>query len=304
MTECKTYSPQYLWDELMLHPLLLCLGSLSLSMLMSRLIFGVLDWRPVTITVASDILAIGIDHYFDHGSSLAFARKTGDLATLSVFAQARLMLITSTVVLGAALLCSPPLTWAMVIIFFGPACIWDFNLLRLFEHRMSNEFGEGRRTKRKLSVKRIPGIKNVIVGIIRGGGTFAVVYSVLEPMASSISSNSQIWTAEQIVIWSIVNRGCHSVMGDIRDFHDDQEKQVPTIPVLLNSVYKCKILLTALHMLVSFAYIENPYIVFASFYASTFVWILDTDTPRKLFHFSFQSQTIVGLVYYIVQCTR
>jgi len=301
----NVYTPQYLWDELILHPVLLSVGSLSLSMLMSRLIFSVMDWRPVAITISSDILAIGMDHYFDYRPSLKLATETADNAVLGVFNCALFMLISSAVVLAVALLCSPPLTWAMVAILFGPAFIWDLDLLYIFRSLWPNNtwLSDG---QKKLSVKRIPGIKGLLIGIIRGGGTFAVVYSVLTPLASASGAvaHSQMWTTKQIVIWSIVNRGCHSVMGDVRDYPEDREKQIPTLPVLFDSVLKTKILLTVLHVLVLVAYMSNPYIVFASIYAVVLVWVLGTETPRRLFHFSFQSQTVVGLVYLIVQLTE
>ncbi|EMD31213.1 hypothetical protein CERSUDRAFT_127520 [Gelatoporia subvermispora B] len=308
MSEGKIHHVQHLWDELLLHTLLLSLGSLSLSMLMSRSIFNVLDWRPIAITVSSDIIAIGIDHYFDHAGSFVHAKKTGDVAALSVFKRARLMLIASAVVLSVALVCSPPLTWVMVTIFFGPAFIWDVNLLDIFSPsrdpdllRQKDEARKQNIVKKKLSVKRIPGMKSLLVGIIRGGGTFAVVYSVLEPITGSVGGHSQMWTAKQIVIWSIVNRACHAVMADVRDFPEDKEKRIPTIPVLLDSVWKTKTLVTALHTLVCLAYHNNPYIIFASLYATALVWVLNTGTPRRTFHFSFQSQTLVGLMYFLAQ---
>ena len=34
-------------DELLTHPLMLSIGSLSLSTFMSRSIYGMVDWRPV-----------------------------------------------------------------------------------------------------------------------------------------------------------------------------------------------------------------------------------------------------------------
>ena len=93
-------------------------------------------------------------------------------------------------------------------------------------------------------------------------------------------------------------------MADVRDFHEDWERQVPTIPVLLQSVYRTKILLTAIHLLTLWAYIENPYIVFASLYAIALVWILNENSPRGLYRLSFHSQTLVAAVYGAVQLAQ
>ena len=86
-------------------------------------------------------------------------------------------------------------------------------------------------------------------------------------------------------------------MADVRDFHEDWEKQVPTIPVLLKSVFRTKVLLTAVHLLTTFLYSYNPYIVFASLYATVLVWALNENSPRGLYRLSFHSQTLTAALY-------
>lgn len=90
-------------------------------------------------------------------------------------------------------------------------------------------------------------------------------------------------------------------MADVRDFTEDWELQVPTIPVLLKSVYKTKVLLTVVHMLTLIAFVENLYIVFGSLYAIALVWALDENSPRKMYRLSFHSQTLVAIVYGAIQ---
>ena len=86
-------------------------------------------------------------------------------------------------------------------------------------------------------------------------------------------------------------------MADVRDFHEDWEKQVPTIPVLLKSVFRTKVLLTAVHLLTMILYSYNPYIVFASLYATVLVWALNENSPRGLYRLSFHSQTLTAALY-------
>ena len=79
---------------------------------------------------------------------------------------------------------------------------------------------------------------------------------------------------------------------------------MPTIPVLLQSVYRTKIILSAVHMLTLLAYIGNSYIVFASLYAIALVWILNENSPRGLYRLSFHSQTLIAGVYGAVQLAQ
>ncbi|OCH87209.1 hypothetical protein OBBRIDRAFT_782023 [Obba rivulosa] len=306
MADHTPYSVEYLREELILRPIIVSTGSLNLSIFMSHLVFDVLDWRPVMICITSDILAVGMDHYFDYGSSLVFARAAGDAAMMSTFAQARILLVFSTVLFIVALSCSPLLTWVAVATFFGPAFLWDVDLVQLFcrlnVKYLDKSYVKKPNDRTKLSIKRIPWIKALLDGVIRGCGTFAVVYSILASTAPArVYADWQMWTASEIIVWSTLNRACHSVMTDIRDFREDSEGRVPTIPVLLGSVRRAKVLLTIIHLFTLWIYIRNPYIVFASLYATVLVWILTPITPRRFYQLSFQSQTLVILMYYIVR---
>lgn len=97
---------------------------------------------------------------------------------------------------------------------------------------------------------------------------------------------------------------CLQVMADVRDFHEDWEKQVPTIPVLLKSVFRTKVLLTAIHLFTMVLYSENPYIVFSSLYATVLVWFLNENSQRGLYRLSFHSQTLTALLYAVVEGTK
>jgi 4-hydroxybenzoate polyprenyltransferase len=81
-------------------------------------------------------------------------------------------------------------------------------------------------------------------------------------------------------------------MTDVRDFEDDLKAGVPTIPVLLGSVLKTKVILTACHMLVMLAFIENPYIMGSCLFATVLVWMLGKDSPKKAFLVSSHSQSL------------
>ncbi|RDX54510.1 hypothetical protein OH76DRAFT_1430012 [Lentinus brumalis] len=290
-------------DELLTHPLMLSVGSLGLSTFMSRSIYGTVDWRPVVICVSSDILAIGLDHYFDQKPMQLYALKTENREMTAIFNQAKLLLVTSAILLLFALASSPAWTCVMVTVFLAPALLWDFRLFtfgdkRQRKHNWRSDDSSGRNA---FSIKRIPGMKAVIIGIIRGCGTFAVVNSIL---THSTSSDPSIWDPTQIIIWSTINRACHAVMADVRDFHEDWEKQVPTIPVLLKSVFRTKMLLTAVHLGTMLLYPYNPYIVFASLYATVLVWFLNENSPRGLYRLSFHSQTLTALLYGGVEAAK
>ncbi|OBZ78271.1 hypothetical protein A0H81_01920 [Grifola frondosa] len=302
MTEFAPLSASKLRDELLTHPLMLSVGSFSLSTFMSRSIYGMIDWRPVLICVASDILAIGIDHYFDQAAMLSYALKTGNREMASIFTQARVLLFSNAALLFIALALSPPWTWAMVVIFFGPAFVWDFRLFA-FGPRLRKEKRKDEQ-KKEFTIKRVPGMKAVFIGVIRGCGTFAIVNSILSHSMSDSSSATELWSPVQIILWSTINRACHAVMADVRDFHEDWEKQVPTIPVLLKSVFRTKILLSVCHLLTMWVFRHNPYIVCASVYATVLVWMLDENSPRGLYRLSFHSQTLTAFAYGAIEAYK
>ncbi|EED82803.1 predicted protein [Postia placenta Mad-698-R] len=292
-----------LQDELLAHPIMTSLGSLALSTFISRSIYGIIDWRPVLICVSSDVITIGLDHYNDQASALADAKKTSNSAVMSVFTCARVLLITNAILLVFALLSSPPSTWFITACFITPALLWDTPLFRrkAGPKVKKTKAEKAQESKNGFVIKRIPGMKAVFIGIIRGCGTFAVVHSILSRSFPPDGIASGPWTPTQIIVWSTINRTCHAVMADVRDFTEDWELQVPTIPVLLKSVHRTKVLLTAIHLLTLAVFFNNIYIIFASLYAIALVWMLDENSPRKLYRLSFHSQTLVALVYGAIQ---
>jgi len=88
-------------------------------------------------------------------------------------------------------------------------------------------------------------------------------------------------------------------MTDVRDFEDDMKAGVPTIPVLLGSVLKTKVILTACHMLVLLTFIENPYILGSCLFAAALVWMLGKESPKKAFLFSSHSQSLF-IIWYLL----
>ncbi|CCM03430.1 uncharacterized protein FIBRA_05561 [Fibroporia radiculosa] len=97
-------------------------------------------------------------------------------------------------------------------------------------------------------------------------------------------------------------------MADVRDFTEDVAQNVPTVPVLLGSTRRTRVLLTGVHAATALAFAlpasRNPYIVFGAAYAGALVWMLDEHSPRARFRWSFHSQTVVGVVWAAAQAAR
>ncbi|KAG2129308.1 hypothetical protein BD769DRAFT_1455608 [Suillus cothurnatus] len=191
-------------------------------------------------------------------------------------------------------ICCPISTLLTTAAFVAPALLWttpiSFNKFALILRHLLGRF---RRDKHQpsasapvLVIKRIPGMKAIFNGIIRGCGIYTVVLSVLSGVV-------------QLIVWSTVNRSCHAIMTDVRDFEDDMKAGVPTIPVLLGSVLKTKVILTACHMLVLLAFIENPYILGSCLFAAALVWMLGKESPKKAFLFSSHSQSLF-IIWYLL----
>lgn len=181
--------------------------------------------------MASDILAIGMDHYFDQEPMQVHALKTSNTEMIAIFKQAKVLLFSNAAILLSTLALCPPWTWLMVTVFFGPAFVWDFKLL-IFggqRHQKKQEQSNQKAEEKAFSIKRIPGMKAVLIGIIRGCvlwphpsyprltvsrfscGTFAVVNSVLARSIPAAANNPSIWNPIQIIVWSTINRACHAV---------------------------------------------------------------------------------------------
>lgn len=139
---------------------------------------------------------MGLDHYKDHTSQRLLAQHSGDTDIILAFSWAHKFLLLNAIVLLATLASSGIKTIILTAIFVIPALLWNTPI---------GTYGLSRRT---LIIKRIPGLKAVLVGVIRGCGTFLVVRSVLPN--PSIQWQGQ-WSPMQIVVWTTLNRTCHAV---------------------------------------------------------------------------------------------
>lgn len=91
-------------------------------------------------------------------------------------------------------------------------------------------------------------------------------------------------------------------MTDVRDFDEDEKAGVPTIPVLLGSPLKTRILLTVSQAAVLIASLGNPYILGSSCFMIALVWILGKDSPKVSFFLSIHSQSIFIVMYAVIRC--
>ncbi|KAG1906341.1 uncharacterized protein F5891DRAFT_1005197 [Suillus fuscotomentosus] len=297
-------------DELFLRPIVISMNSLALSALMSYVMSANagIDWRPIIICVTSDILAMGADHLKDKKEQFSSDRNNAnDPRLASWFLYARTFLTASAVLLAFALSQCPISTLLTTATFVAPALLWttpiSFKKFWLISRRLLGRFSGDRHQPSTsapvLVIKRIPGMKAIFNGIIRGCGIYAVVFSVLSGSGNLTNTLPSPWSVAQLLIWSTVNRSCHAIMTDVRDFEDDMKAGVPTIPVLLGSILRTKVILTACHMLVMLAFIENTYIMGSCLFAAALVWILGKDSPKKAFLFSSHSQSLF-IIWYLL----
>ncbi|KAG1729531.1 uncharacterized protein EDB91DRAFT_812583 [Suillus paluster] len=301
-------------DALFLRPIVIAMNSFVLTSLLSFVMSanGKFDWRPITICVTSDILAIGADHLKDQEEEFSSHRKNpNDRPLTSWFVYARIFLAFSAVFLALALFLCPISTLLATTGFVAPALLWttpiNFKRFRLILNRLIGISGEDEHhpatSASALVIKRIPGMKAIFNGIIRGCGTYIVVLTVLSGSGSLADALPSPWSTVQLLVWSTVNRTCHAVMTDVRDFEDDLKAGVPTIPILIGSVLKTKLVLTACHMLVMLAFIENPYITASCLYATALVWMLGVHSPKKAFLLSTHSQSFSIIWYFLTKHT-
>ncbi|KAG1852283.1 hypothetical protein DFJ58DRAFT_885515 [Suillus subalutaceus] len=297
-------------DELFLRPIVISMNSLALSTLMSYVMSanGCIDWRPITICVTSDILAVGADHLKDKEEEFSSdCNNTNNPRLASWFIYARTLLATSAALLALALSQCPISTLLTTAAFVAPALLWTTPISftkfapisRCLLGMFSGDKHEPSTSAPVLVIKRIPGMKAIFNGIIRGCGIYAVVLSVLSGSGNLTNTLPSPWSVVQLIVWSTVNRSCHAIMTDIRDFEDDMKAGVPTIPVLLGSILKTKVVLTTCHMLVMLAFVENPYIVGSCIFAAVLVWILGKNSPKKAFLFSSHSQSLF-IIWYLL----
>ncbi|KAG2356150.1 hypothetical protein BDR07DRAFT_1492288 [Suillus spraguei] len=295
-------------DELFLRPIVISMNSLALSALMSYVMSanGSIDWRPITIWVTADILVMGADHLKDKEEEfLSDCNNVNDPRLASWFIYARIFLTANTVLFAWALSQCPISTLLTTAAFIAPALLWttpiSFEKFALISRRLLRMFGKDKRQHYTpapvLVIKRIPGMKAIFNGIIRGCGAYTVVFSVLSGSGNLTNTLPSPWSVIQLIVWSTVNRTCHAIMTDVRDFEDDMKAGVPTIPVLLGSILKTKAILTACHMLVMLAFIENKYIMGSCLFATILVWMLGKHSPKKAFLISSHSQSLFIIWY-------
>ncbi|KAG0703672.1 hypothetical protein DFH29DRAFT_850074 [Suillus ampliporus] len=295
-------------DSLILRPIVVAINTFALSCLFSYMIAEQLDWRPITIWVTCDIIAIIIDHLMDQEEAVAaagaeFVKRFTPLINLG-----RAFLALNTAALVIALSQCPPETTMVTAVFAAPAFLWATPIkpqrigamLKNFMGVNNVKEGESPAPKSSgsLVIKRVPGMKAVFNGVIRGCGVFFVVNSALQvsrPLDQV--SAAPPWIILEAIIWSTVNRTCHAVMTDVRDFHDDFKVGVPTIPVLLGSPFKTRVVLTAIQVVAMMAFRHNSYIMASSYFAIALVWLLGHDSPKVYFLLSVHSQSMFIFMY-------
>ncbi|KAG1818375.1 hypothetical protein EV424DRAFT_1347643 [Suillus variegatus] len=159
-----------------------------------------IDWRPITICVTSDILAMGADHLKDKEEEFSSDRNNANDPRLAswFFVQFRHS--------------SPrqhSLLWTTPI---------SFKKFWLILRRLLGGFGRDRHQPSTsapiLVIKRIPGMKAIFYGIIRGCSTYAVVFSVLSGSGSLTNAavsmercSTDIHLASSILIF-LYNQSC------------------------------------------------------------------------------------------------
>ncbi|KAF9800738.1 hypothetical protein IEO21_10310 [Rhodonia placenta] len=282
------------------------LSTLAITLFISHSTWGVIDWRPILILFTADYIGFGFDHYLDNRPILLRARAAGEAAIVTVFRRARFALTSAAILLAVALILSPLATWLITATLLVPALLWDTPLF--FWRQPAVQLSEKaeieiEEPRSGFAIKRIPGMKPVIVGVIRGCGYYAVIRSVLDALYPN-GPVLRSWDPTQLVIWSTINWTCISTLADVRDFDDDRVSGVPTIPVLLDSVYKTRVLLTTVHALTMFAFFRNPYIVLNTLYTIALVWIMDDKSPRFIYRLNTHSQTPVAVTYGLVHAYR
>ncbi|KAG2073739.1 hypothetical protein BDR04DRAFT_1009691 [Suillus decipiens] len=297
-------------DELFLRPIVISMNTLALSVLISHVMSanGSIDWKPITICVTSDLLAMGVDHLKDKEEEFSSdCNNASDQRLASWFIYSRAFLAACAGLLALALFQCPISTLFTTTAVVTPALLWTtpirFKMFELISRRLIGMFGRKKHQPSTsapvLVIKRIPGMKSIFNGIIRGCGIFAIVLSALSGSGNLTDTLPSPWSVVQLVVWSTVNRTCHAIMTDVRDFEDDTKAGVPTIPVLLGSILKTKVILTACHMLVMLAFIENSYIMGSCLFATALVWMLGKHSPKKAFLFSSHSQSLF-IIWYLL----
>ncbi|KAG1734687.1 uncharacterized protein EDB91DRAFT_1225543 [Suillus paluster] len=293
-------------DTVILRPIVVAINTFALASLVSYIIAEQLDWRPITIWVTCDIIAVGVDHLKDQEVAIgacgaAVAKRFAPLINIG-----RIFLALNASMLVIALCQCPPKTTLVTAVFAAPAFLWATplepqrigvmlkNLMRAKHDKQVR--GSSPTFSNSLVIKRVPGMKAIFNGIIRGCGVFFVVNSALQ-VSQVTDRAAPPWMLIETIIWSTVNRTCHSVMTDVRDFDDDKKAGVPTIPVLLGSPLRTRVVLTIIQAAIMMAFRHNLYILASSYFAIALVWILGKDSPKVYFLLSVHSQSMFIFMY-------
>lgn len=283
---------QEIRTRLIAEPFWLQVCSFVIAVFTSHSTFGTIDWRPIVALCSADYIGYGLDHYLDQAPVYAQARELDDRDVLSVFSRARIYLILNAAALLIGLLCCPPSTWVLVACILVPALLWN---TPLFDWPAVTSIGDAKHT---FVLKRVPVMKAVFVGVIRGSGFFPVIWSVMSAPVS------RTWDPVRLMVWSTINWTCMSITHDMRDFEEDKTARIPTIPVLLGSVYGARMLITAVQLAVLMACSNDLYIVSCSLWIITLAWRVDEQSPRWLFICISHAHTPIFLVYGLVQWHR
>ncbi|KAG1723957.1 hypothetical protein EDB19DRAFT_1834409 [Suillus lakei] len=269
-------------NAVILRPIVVAINSLVLASLMSYMIAGWLDWRPalwfsntivqkITVCTTCDILAVGIDHFRDQGIAIGTCGAAVIQCFALLFYLVHIFLVLNVSLLMIALCPSPPNMAILTCNFYYPR----FSGFICVKHDQETGYSS-LRSGTPFIIKRVPGMKAIFNGIIRGQ-SWKSDYNVLP------------WTIIKTVIWLTVNHICHSTCVTLTE---DDKAGVLTIPVLLGSPLKTWIVLTIIQAAVMIAFIGNPYILASSCFAIALVWILGKDSPKECFLLSIHSQSI------------
>ncbi|KAG1779510.1 hypothetical protein EV702DRAFT_1267298 [Suillus placidus] len=290
-----------------IHPIVVAINNLVLASLMSY----------ITVCVTCDILAVGVDHYKDQEVTISACGAAVVKRFASLFYLARMFLVLNASLLVLALCQSSPKMIIVTAVFTTPAFLSPLDSRRIgavLQRFIPAKHGQEVVDSSSISgapfiIKRVPGMKAIFNGILRGYvlsypdglsvnsscGILFVPHSALQASWKS-DFKALPWTIIQIIIWSTVNRIGHSIMTDVRDFDEDEKAGVPTIPVLLGSPLKTRIVLTIIQAAVMIAFVGNTYILGS--FVIALVWILGKDSP-KVYLFRPQPSLTVNIHCYV-----
>lgn len=160
-----------------IHPIVVAINSLVLASLMSSVIAEWLNWRPITICVTCDILAVGIDHYKDQEVIIGACGVAVVKRFASLFYLAHMFLALNASLLVLALCQSSPKTTIVTAVFTTPAFLWAtpldcWRIGAVLQRFIPPKHGQEVMDSSSVSgapfiIKRVPGMRAIFNGIIR-----------------------------------------------------------------------------------------------------------------------------------------